>query len=465
MFLFIPLRTEDDSEQLPNWTIALIALNLIIFIFTSAVVNRQYREISELNRTLFEISDPYLTEQIQSDQSLVNLPPESIHERVLTEGWIPSGSADFQRWLPIYDEYQKKQRETIYQKWGFIPAKPNFIKMITSMFIHGGWEHVIGNMLFLWIVGCNIELGWGWKKFLSAYFISGIVACLFHAFYSAGSLIPLVGASGAIAGIMGAFLIQHFNTRIRFFYLLWFFLRARLGTLRLKAGYVLPFWFLQEFFMASVNARTGTAHMAHVSGFVMGGLVALSLRYFDARDDENFAAKHVDENGETIVRELTPISDILPATTANADTLQKIIDREPYNFAATWRLAQMNMQFGYRDEAIAGYNQTLETLLEYQDYESILNLYQELRDRQVLGGLTPLHVFGMASLFEKKGRYKTAVSLYSRYVKRFPEGELRPRAIYKTALLLKHKLENESLARSAVVMLRREYPDFTPQTG
>lgn len=465
MFLFIPLRTEDDSEHLPNLTITLITINLVIFIFSSSVVNRQYSELEYLNQALFELEGPYLSEQIQSQPSLMNLRAEDLHEMVLKEGWIPPGSPDFNQWVQLYEEFKTKESGTLYQKWGLIPAKPNLINMITSMFLHGGLSHVIGNMLFLWIVGCNIEQDWGWKKFLIAYFFSGIVACLFHAFYSAGSLIPLVGASGAIAGIMGAFLIQRFNTKIRFFYSYWILFRLRAGTVKLKAGYVLPFWFLQEFFFASVSAQTGTAHMAHVSGFVMGALLALSVRYFDARDEENFASKHVDAAGNTLVRELTPIPENMPTTTENAEQLLKIVQKEPYNFAAGWRLAQMNLKFGYRHDAVTGYEQTLDTLFEYRDDESILEVYQELRDYQLLSDISSQHIYELAVILEKKGHYKAAVSLYSRYVKRYPDGSMRPRAIYRTALLLKHKLENEQLARSAVAMLRREYPDFMPSAG
>lgn len=150
---------------------------------------------------------------------------------------------------------------------------------VTSMFLHGGWLHLIGNMLFLFVFGRSIEDRFGHLKFLFMYFSSGLAAALTHVALNAGSPIPTVGASGAIAGVLGAYFICYptarITTLIPLFIIFW--------TFDLPALLVLGYWFLIQFVagfqMLSIQTATGggVAWWAHVGGFVMGALLALLL--------------------------------------------------------------------------------------------------------------------------------------------------------------------------------------------
>lgn len=147
------------------------------------------------------------------------------------------------------------------------PDKRVWVAVLFSMFLHGGIAHLAGNMLFLWIFGNNIEDHLGWLRYLAFYLLAGIVATLAHIAVQPDSTIPLVGASGAIAGVMGA-------------YLVWF-PRARILSLvfvvitEIPAVWVLGFWFVSQFF---INPMSGVASMAHVGGFVFGVLGGLVVR-------------------------------------------------------------------------------------------------------------------------------------------------------------------------------------------
>jgi membrane associated rhomboid family serine protease len=150
------------------------------------------------------------------------------------------------------------------------PQKNVFVALITSMFLHGGLLHLGGNMLYLWIFGNNIEDRMGKVAYLAFYLVAGIVATFTHIFLDVGSTVPLIGASGAIAGVMGAYLVLFPRVRIRSL-LIFFFVLFR----DIEARWLLGFWFVSQFF---VNPSEGVAWAAHVGGFAFGALVGLALR-------------------------------------------------------------------------------------------------------------------------------------------------------------------------------------------
>ena len=147
------------------------------------------------------------------------------------------------------------------------PNKIVFLGLITSMFLHGGLLHLGGNMWFLWIFGNNIEDRLGHIPFAVFYLVGGIFATLAHYFVQPSSTIPVVGASGAIAAIMGAYAIWFPNAPVRT--LIFFFLRD------ITAKWFLGIWFVTQFF---TGTNSGVAWMAHVGGFVFGAVVGLLVR-------------------------------------------------------------------------------------------------------------------------------------------------------------------------------------------
>jgi membrane associated rhomboid family serine protease len=142
--------------------------------------------------------------------------------------------------------------------------------LFTCMFLHGGWMHVIGNMMFLWVFGDNIESTIGSVKFLLFYILAGLAASLTHSVLSPESTIPCVGASGAIAGVLGAYLVMFPKSQIKVLFIV--FLR----TFSVSAIYFLGFWIAQQFMSgigslsAATTANSGIAYWAHIGGFVFG---------------------------------------------------------------------------------------------------------------------------------------------------------------------------------------------------
>jgi membrane associated rhomboid family serine protease len=172
----------------------------------------------------------------------------------------------------------------LVSQWGIVPDRiqQNLPSLFTSMFLHGGWMHLIGNMLYLWVFGRNIEDLIGGGRILTLYLLCGLVAAVVHVIFNPYSRMPTIGASGAIAGIMGAYLVKFPRARIVTLVPIFFFFT----TVELPAAILLVFWFAIQFFSGFGSLAEndysggGTAWFAHIGGFIAGMLL---IRLFPPR--------------------------------------------------------------------------------------------------------------------------------------------------------------------------------------
>jgi membrane associated rhomboid family serine protease len=163
-------------------------------------------------------------------------------------------------------------------QWAYRPARSSWTNMLLCAFVHAGWLHLIGNMLFLWLVGCNLEDRWGHLPFAGLYLTGAIASVAAYSFMHPGSLLGVVGASGAVAAGMGAFAVTHRDASIRIGYFI-ASTRIRSGTFWIRALYALPIWFLLQVWLASRESDvTPVAYSAHVGGFLFGAAVAGVLK-------------------------------------------------------------------------------------------------------------------------------------------------------------------------------------------
>jgi membrane associated rhomboid family serine protease len=211
--MLFPIRDNNPTWRRPYVTVALIVLNSLIFLYS----------------------------QVQGARGFQML--------LLQLGYTP--------------EYFLGGGEYILPAWIYLTP-------FTSMFLHGGWMHLIGNMLFLWIYGNNIEDYFGPVKFVIFYLVSGLAAIALYTLFNPGSEVPLVGASGAIAGVMGAYIVLHPRAEVTC--LLFFFF---ITFITLPARVVLGLWFFYQLLMtfAGSSSGGGVAWLAHVGGFVFGWLL------------------------------------------------------------------------------------------------------------------------------------------------------------------------------------------------
>ena len=157
--------------------------------------------------------------------------------------------------------------KTFIYRFGFIPADFSLITIFTSMFLHGGISHIIGNMWFLWIFGDNVESVLGHIKYAIFYILCGVIAAITQIVVNPDSQIPMVGASGAIGGILGAYLVNYPKARVLVLIPFGFFSQL----IKIRALYVLGFWFILQF----ISSGGGVAYAAHIGGFVSGMILIL----------------------------------------------------------------------------------------------------------------------------------------------------------------------------------------------
>jgi membrane associated rhomboid family serine protease len=181
-------------------------------------------------------------------------------------------------------------------RFAWAPDEGVSLDLILYAFVHAGWLHLVGNMLFLWLAGLAIEDRWGHAAMAGFYLAAAVAAAYAYALWHPGTEIRLVGASGAVAGCMGAFLVAYARVKIRLAYLFWFPGRSYWGTFEARALYALPLWFLEEAFHSYFEAGGGgVAHSAHVGGFVFGVAVGLALKHSGVEQKHLMLADEVEE--------------------------------------------------------------------------------------------------------------------------------------------------------------------------
>ncbi|MBN2802558.1 MAG: rhomboid family intramembrane serine protease [Deltaproteobacteria bacterium] len=269
---------------------------------------------------------------MMSFEDQVNISPKAKYDFLLMLSLTPVKRAENQqenlneRW----EQLKHISANTLVNRFGFIPAHPTFTGIFTYMFLQVGLFHMLFNMIFLWLAGAKMEDTWGRHLFAALYILFGIVAVLTHTIVHPHSIIPVVGASGAIAGVMGAFFVRYAKAKIKFFYVLWLIsLVPHKGTFEARAYVVLPMWFLIELVYGLYFDKGDVAYWTQVGGFMTGVIVALAFKYTDFEkrilnrelddDDENvkddvliaFQESNIDateKNPETIVPDIAGLN-------------------------------------------------------------------------------------------------------------------------------------------------------------
>jgi membrane associated rhomboid family serine protease len=235
--MVIPIRDDNPTTRFPVLTLALIAANLFVFAF---------------------IQPHGAHESTVFDYRHAAIPCELVRDRPLTLAQINGESCD----PPAFVRAR-------YAGGEVFPHKNVFLAVLVSMFLHGSWLHVLGNMLFLWVFGNNVEDRLGTFGFAAFYVVAGVVAAAAHTLVNSGSTAPFLGASGAIAGVMGAYFVLWPRARVLTWLPILIFV-----VITLPAWLVLGLWFVFQF---ATDPNSGVAWVAHVGGFVTGMLVAWPL--------------------------------------------------------------------------------------------------------------------------------------------------------------------------------------------
>jgi len=301
--MLLPIKHENmAARRWPVVTLALIAINTLVFLFTTGAIDNEAPQLGEVKSHILILAALHPELKLQSQSQL------------LVDGFKQSHAAQWKRIQDPYrniidaydakikmmddtsklqaemdslnDQFVKLSAISITQQYAFIPANPAPISYLTANFLHGGWLHLIGNMWFLWLAGFVLEDAWGRWLYSVFYLIAGAAALQFYAWSNPGSITPTLGASGAVAALMGAFLVRFPKMKIQMVWIFFF----RLYRFMAPAYWLLPLWLLSEIFYGSLFGNTsGVAHWAHVGGFIFGAVAAIGIQHSGLEQKANQA--------------------------------------------------------------------------------------------------------------------------------------------------------------------------------
>jgi rhomboid family protein len=281
LILLVPLGPDAESPRLPRVTAGLIALNVLVFLFTSqADTTPVAREEASLERVAGWTLDKAGREQPALAERRARH-PTALAFLLRDPGWPEevTTAEDRERLERCRDDYRRLRESHPFYRFGFVPASPTPLRLLTHLFVHADPLHLLFNMVFLWAVGGLLELAWGEDAFVGFYLSSGVAAALTHAAANHASIDPAIGASGAVAGLMGAFAATHGRQPMRLALVAMLSFSPRIHFLSWPAWVFLGLWLLEQVFYAFLTAKmnAGIAFGAHLGGFAFGALAGLVL--------------------------------------------------------------------------------------------------------------------------------------------------------------------------------------------
>ena len=429
------LPTGHENMQARRWpimTIGLIVINVIAFLLTFTTLERESPELAEtrLHIRLLAAMHPELTLTPEAQQLVDDIQknePDSWKlaqdpRRNIEDGWdahirLVDDPADLQVEMDTLCARYKELRSTsALESYAYVPAHPTWYSYLTANFLHGGWLHLIGNMWFLWLAGIVLEDAWGRGLYVAVYLLAGAFALQVHAWCNAGSNVATLGASGAVAALMGAFLVRFPRVRIQ---MAWFWGFFRVSRFSAEAYWLLPVWFIMELFSGVLfGASSGVAHMAHVGGFVFGALAALAIRHSGLEHAINTAIEQkIDPNNEA---ELEEIHEMICRN--QLDEAQALLNGHLENGAGTERAMVLQQDLHWRKNDIPGYTKSTQQLcalhLTARATEQALKDYADLT--QFGGALSPETWLRLCQALEQQGEYERALGEYQELAAAYP---------------------------------------------
>jgi membrane associated rhomboid family serine protease len=469
MLLLLPISHEDSVVRRMPWvSLGIVGVCVALQVHSCAVVpdlERRGREIAREMREVEEralavhferraaaarkLRDQRLLEQLGSGEPEVSpgsqedwedwsaLDPSGFRKGKIT----PPDDPHYLRYKKLEAELASLKLELPAERFGYRPALDGFASLLSSMFAHGGWLHLIGNMWFLCLVGCNLEDRWGRWQFLFFYLVAGVLAALTFTALHPGEKTSLVGASGAVAGAMGAFMFCFARTRVKIFYFYMLLLTPRYGTFRASAWLVLAFWVLDELLMTLVEASsnmTGIAHSAHAGGFVFGGAVAFLLQRLGVDTQLDEASERAADDATVVFQEHPLYVQAVRQRAegqneAAIEALVRLVGEAPDHAPAHELLLEIGLE--RRDLRCVDFG--LPVALEHQqrsgDHAALVAVYRELRRKLPDYGLSDKELLRVASAAGKLNDGPLVIQTVTELMEQHPGSPALPRALWLAA--------------------------------
>jgi membrane associated rhomboid family serine protease len=355
MFI-VPVTGQLSRRNLPLVTIGLILINCLIFFVFQSNQAQQYREaegyyftsgladieirrfVEYRNTTADKPINPQDLEQL-NDEELAEIYLEmrrdgQFEAKLRNEEIITPRDPVYHEWKQLRNWYEHLHSKIVSAKFGFTPGKSKPITFFTYMFLHGSFQHLLGNMIFLWLVGCMIEMGSSRVFCGATYVLTGLGAALLFGLMHPRSGIHLVGASGAISGLMGTFCVLYGRKKVKFFYSLGVYF----NYLKAPAIILLPVWIAKEIYFLYSDDIGKVAYEAHLGGLISGALLGLiGFALFRRANAVRLAAdESPDEISPLIEKALEHVSRL--EMDAASRLLEQVLSKDPGHIGALTHL-------------------------------------------------------------------------------------------------------------------------------
>jgi membrane associated rhomboid family serine protease len=280
VLLLIPLGEEGATA--PRVTLALIVLNVVVFAWTSRVatakVAAQEAELEHVAAWTLRVA----ADEAPSLAALAREAPSALALLDRDTRWRQEVTSPTvrERLESCLEDYRALRKSHPFHRFGFVPADVTPLRLVTHQFLHADVLHLAGNMLFLWAVGGLVERNLGPWLFLAAYLASGVMAAVAHWAGHLGSSEPAIGASGAVAGLIGIFALRHGGEPLRLALVAMTLASPRLHVVTWPAWIFPGLWFLEQLLFFTLGSTLQIAFLAHLGGFAFGALLAPLLERF-----------------------------------------------------------------------------------------------------------------------------------------------------------------------------------------
>lgn len=447
--LLIPLTGKNTWKNPPVVTICLILINCFVFFsFQSNDTNKQveaetfyfesrlaeielFRYVHYLNNNrgdqipdidrLKEDEIFELHRQMRRDKRFLNL--------LENDEIIAPQDSVYSEWKTLRRKYEYFLSKVVTHTYGFTPGAPSFVTLITYMFLHGSLGHLIGNMIFLWLSGCMLEMGTSRLLYSLTYLVTGIFSALFFWIFNLSSMIPLVGASGAIAGLMGAFSLLFGRKKIRVFLSLGFYF----NYVKTPAILLLPLWVGNECYQLFFSGESSVAYIAHIGGLISGAGISLAnLKWIRAVNTESLEDEAEDRVPGLVEKALTHVENL--EMEKGAKLLEDALATDPDNKAVMIHLYNVRKMAPEKPEFHTISRKLISHLIQNtSDAENITKTFTEYK--KLAGGtkLPPDIYLKISTLFVDTGKVQNAEGILARLLKRQPGLPGLSTAVFKLA--------------------------------
>lgn len=456
--MLLPIGRKTTLKKLPWFTIGLIVINFYVFFNTYPDENKFEKYSQSASQIVLFLTknesglDAETQALLRKESEASNFPTALTDEIIqsIQEGkkeLLPIGTVK-SKWNYLYNNYMSLKTkygftpgeyQSVFMKYGFSATSGMFPNIFSYQFLHNGFSHILFNLLFLWIVGCNIEEIWGPIIFLCLYFIGGATAGLAQNLLHPNSSIPMIGASGAVASIMGAFLIRYPTLKIRVLY----FVFGRIGIMEMPSWVIIPLWFLQQVFMTLMTLPYAphVGYMGHIGGFVFGAAGGITIKVF------NIGAKwekDIEKTEGAIEEKLEKGRSELRFD--NFDEAEKIFKEilqiDPKQADAYIGLLDL---YEKKKDIVTYCTKAAELIgIYYANAELVLASNTLYRVKPVVETVKlpdPI-ILKFGGYYEKNQQYLEAANMYRAIIKGNSSSYCLPKALFQLGTLLKEKLDN-----------------------